>query len=139
MNNFTLHPVLAKDCHQLGVWQKTHILLHKDAHVRWFILVPEVSQNQWHELPSSTQGHILAGVMALSALLTGALGCDKVNLGAIGNMVPQFHFHVVGRWQSDPYWPGVVWGKSFPGCAYTKDQVQDLQTRALAALQSSEF
>lgn len=130
-----MHPVLAKDCHQLGVWRDMHILLHKDAHVRRFILVPKTLQIQWHELPPAVQGHILAGVMALSALLTSDLNCDKVNLGAIGNMVPQFHFHVVGRWQRDPYWPGVVWGRSAPGCVYTQDEVEELQSRALAALQ----
>jgi diadenosine tetraphosphate (Ap4A) HIT family hydrolase len=35
---------------------------------------------------------------------------DKVNVAAIGNIVPQLHVHVVGRFHSDPAWPGPVWG-----------------------------
>jgi diadenosine tetraphosphate (Ap4A) HIT family hydrolase len=35
---------------------------------------------------------------------------DKLNIGALGNVVPQLHVHVVGRFRSDPAWPGPVWG-----------------------------
>ena len=86
--------------------------------------------------PASARTDLLTGIMALSGLLTDVLGCHKVNLGAIGNMVPQFHFHVVGRWRHDPYWPGVVWGQSAPGCVYETAQVRGLRSQALAALES---
>ena len=138
MNDFILHPTLAGDCHDLGTWRKIRLLLHRDAHVRWFILVPETGQTQWHELPAPARTDLLAGIMVLSGLLTDSLGCHKVNLGAIGNMVPQFHFHVVGRWRHDPYWPGVVWGQSTPGCVYETAQVRELRSEALAALESPD-
>ena len=35
---------------------------------------------------------------------------DKVNVAAIGNIVSQLHVHVIGRFHSDPAWPGPVWG-----------------------------
>jgi diadenosine tetraphosphate (Ap4A) HIT family hydrolase len=37
-------------------------------------------------------------------------GCDKINIGMIGNMVPQLHIHIVARSQGDGAWPGTVWG-----------------------------
>jgi diadenosine tetraphosphate (Ap4A) HIT family hydrolase len=34
---------------------------------------------------------------------------DKINIGMLGNQVPQLHVHVIGRFESDPAWPGGVW------------------------------
>jgi diadenosine tetraphosphate (Ap4A) HIT family hydrolase len=41
-------------------------------------------------------------------------GVEKLNVGALGNMVPQLHVHVIGRFKGDPAWPGPVWGHSPP-------------------------
>lgn len=134
MTPFTLHPTLAADCHALGQWRDLRLLLHKDAHVRWFILVPETDATEWHELPGGLRGQLLIASSLLGAMLKGEEGCDKINVAAIGNLVPQFHFHVIGRWRSDPYWPGVVWGRSLPGQAYEIDEVRRLGHQAMACL-----
>jgi len=70
----------------------------------------------------------------LGAMLKRDEGCDKVNIAAIGNMVSQFHFHVIGRWKTDPYWPGVVWGRSVPGCGYGQADVRKFEAEILSAL-----
>ena len=134
MNKFVLHPTLAADCHDLGIWRDMHILLHRDAHVRWLILVPESPATEWHELPGPMRNHLAAVSSALSAMLKIDFACDKVNIAAIGNMVPQFHFHVVGRFRTDPYWPGVVWGRVEPGCVYGENDVENLRARVLDSL-----
>ena len=38
------------------------------------------------------------------------LAVEKLNLGALGNVTPQLHLHLVGRRAGDPAWPGPVWG-----------------------------
>lgn len=134
MNAFTLHHILAADCHFLGQWRDLRLLLHKDAHVRWFILVPETDVSEWHELSGPLRGQLLAASSLLGAMLKSEEGCDKINTAAIGNLVPQFHFHVIGRWKADPYWPGVVWGRSIPGQTYEIAELQRLKGRALACL-----
>ncbi len=134
METFTLHPALVADCHLLGNWEGIRLLLHKDAHVRWFILVPETSATEWHDVSEELQARILAAASALGAMLKAEAACDKINVAAIGNMVPQFHFHVIGRWKADPYWPGVVWGRSVPGCGYGEEDVHKLETETLSAL-----
>jgi diadenosine tetraphosphate (Ap4A) HIT family hydrolase len=134
MESFMLHPTLAADCHVLGTWRDLRLLLHRDAHVRWFILVPETGATEWHELPAPLRDQLLTASSMLGAMLKNDEGCDKVNLAAIGNMVPQFHFHVIGRWRTDPYWPGVVWGRSVPGCVYGDDEVHGLEVRSLSCL-----
>ena len=137
MNDFILNPTLAADCHVLGRWQDIHVLLHRDAHVRWFILVPETGAAEWHELQPDLRGRLAEAAAAISAMLKADLACDKVNIAAIGNLVPQIHFHVIGRWRSDPYWPGVVWGRVVPGCVYGEGEVGALRTRGLSALSAA--
>jgi len=134
MNAFTLHPTLAADCHVLGQWRDIHLLVHRDAHVRWLILVPETTATEWHELPAGTRDRLVQASAALSAMLKASCACDKVNIAAIGNMVPQFHFHVIGRWKTDPYWPGVVWGRVLPGASYGADDLVFLATEAMSVL-----
>jgi diadenosine tetraphosphate (Ap4A) HIT family hydrolase len=45
-----------------------------------------------------------------TAVMTTLAKPDKVNVGALGNIVTQLHVHVIGRFLSDPAWPGPVWG-----------------------------
>lgn len=137
MKSFTLHPTLAADCHVLGTWRELRLLLHRDAHVRWFILVPETDATEWHELSASLRDQLLTASSILGAMLKND-GCDKINIAAIGNMVPQFHFHVIGRWKTDPYWPGVVWGRSVPGCGYGQADVLKFKAQTLAVLSALE-
>lgn len=134
MSDFILHPTLAADCHLLGSWQDLRILLHRDAHVRWFILVPETEAAEWHELPPALRERLSEASSAISYMLKAELACDKVNIAAIGNLVPQFHFHVIGRRRSDPYWPGVVWGRVVPGAVYADGELDALRAGVFAAL-----
>lgn len=134
MNSFTIHPTLAADCHSLGNWQGLRLLLHRDAHVPWLILVPETSATEWHELPAALRDRLVRAATVLSAMFRADLACDKVNIAAIGNLVPQFHFHVIGRRRDDPYWPGVVWGRVEPGRVYGDGEVLDLRAKVLASL-----
>ena len=116
------------------MWRELHLLLHRDAHVRWFILVPETGATEWHELPAPLRDQLLIASSVLGIMLKNDEGCDKVNIAAIGNMVPQFHFHVIGRWKTDPYWPGVVWGRSVPGCGYEDEKVRKIAALVLSSL-----
>ena len=49
-------------------------------------------------------------IVRVSAVLKSATGCDKINVGAIGNVVPQLHVHIVARRRDDPLWPKPIWG-----------------------------
>lgn len=69
----------------------------------------------------------------LGGFLREELSCDKVNLATIGNLVPQFHLHVIGRWKTDPYWPGVVWGRSSMETHYTRSEIEELRKRIAEA------
>lgn len=110
MENFSIHERLLKDSYYLGKLPYAHLLLMKNAEVPWFILVPETSKIEIHDLDHEAQKKLFQEVTEVSLMLKNVLKVDKVNMGAIGNIVPQMHFHVVGRRINDFCWPKVVWG-----------------------------
>ncbi|WP_295457282.1 HIT domain-containing protein [uncultured Thiodictyon sp.] len=110
MTEFSIHPQLLADCHRLGRLSATHLLLHKNAAVPWFILVPETTLGNLLDLPTGERDAVLADCKRVSDYLTGSRGCPKVNVAWIGNVVPQLHVHVIGRDPADACWPKPVWG-----------------------------
>lgn len=139
MKKFEVDQRIMADCHSLGKWRDCWVMLHRDAGVRWFIIVPETDATEWHELPADLQDELVCMTSSLSAALKEKLSCDKVNIAAIGNVAPQFHFHVIGRWKTDPYWPGVVWGRSSIETEYWKREIDDLRKQCFEALNGGGF
>ena len=110
MFNFTLHPRLKADCIELGKLAISRVLLLNNGHYKWFILVPEVEETELHKLSTEDRNTLFSEAQLISEFLGEQYPLDKINVGAIGNMVPQLHYHIVGRRKDDPAWPGVVWG-----------------------------
>jgi diadenosine tetraphosphate (Ap4A) HIT family hydrolase len=131
MPAFTLHPHLIADCHQLGRLPASHLLLHRNAAVPWFILVPETALGNLLDLPTQQRDAVLADCKRVSDHLTGALGCAKVNVAWIGNLVPQLHVHVIGRGPADPCWPKPVWGHLEAGRMYKESEVDAIRADLL--------
>jgi diadenosine tetraphosphate (Ap4A) HIT family hydrolase len=114
-SGFALHPQLAKDCHRLGRFELGLLLLMNDAHYPWFILVPQrPGLREIYELDEAGQALLLRESTALARALMTAYRGDKLNVAALGNMVPQLHLHHIVRHAGDPAWPAPVWGKQPP-------------------------
>ena len=122
--SFQLNPRLEAGGHDFGRHGICRILLKNNAHFPWFILVPEVDDSitEIHELSESDYLSICATTRHISAFLDHHCSPEKINVGAIGNIVRQMHIHVVARTESDPAWPGVVWAYSEKK-AYTDNEV----------------
>jgi len=105
---------------------RCQILLLDNAHSHWFVLVPKVLELELHELSESTRQEIFSELMRLSRFVKNSLTTDKVNIGAIGNIVSQLHIHVIGRRFDDAVWPAVVWGAE-PKLPYTEKQIVALR------------
>lgn len=120
---FSLPPQLVADCHQLGRLSATHLLLHRNAAVPWFILVPETDLGNLLDLPLGQRDAVLADCTRVSDYLTATLGYPKVNVAWIGNLVPPLHIHVIGRRPDDPCWPKPVWGHLETVREYTDQDV----------------
>ena len=112
---FELHPRLQKDCIALGRFPLCRLLLMNDRTYPWFILVPQrQGVCEIHELSDGDQIALIGESSRLSRWLAESLGADKINVAALGNMVPQLHWHVIVRYTTDSAWPGPVWGRTPP-------------------------
>lgn len=109
----SLHPQLQEDCLILGRFELSHLLLLNDSNYPWFILVPDRADiTEIYELSDTERGQLWQESHVLSAHIMRQFGGDKLNIGAIGNMVPQLHLHHIVRYRSDLAWPAPVWGKA---------------------------
>ncbi|MEQ8515173.1 MAG: HIT family protein [Chromatocurvus sp.] len=128
-----LHPRLAADCHVLGRAGDARLLLSREAALHWFLLVPETDCVDLLDMPARARNALMQTAADVSALLKGALAYPKVNVGALGNVVPQLHVHVVGRRPGDFCWPDPVWGRPGPGVLYSDESLETLRQMLEAA------
>lgn len=113
MSEFSLHPRLAADTHFVADWPLSRVLLMNDSRYRWLVLVPRVAQvRELFELDESDRIELMEETARAGEILKRLASAEKINVGALGNLVPQLHVHIVARSQGDPAWPGPVWGHS---------------------------
>lgn len=126
--SFQLDQKLEADCHLLGMHGATRLLLNRNALYPWFILVPETDEIELYKLIRSQQQDVFELINRLSHFIKTHFSTDKLNIATIGNVVSQLHIHVIGRHQTDPCWPGVVWGsdKSKP---YSQQAIKEIQAK----------
>lgn len=123
---FEIHSQLLADCHRLGRFARCHVLLHKNALLPWFILVPETDVTDLLDLADEQRNAAISEAEIISRFVKRHLGHPKVNFAAIGNVVPQLHLHVVGRRPGDPCWPAPVWGNLAEGPGYSQARIAEL-------------
>ena len=110
---FALHPRLTADTHVAADWPLCRVLVMNDARYPWLVLVPRrEGVTEITALEPSDRGRLMDEIDRAGQLVQNVPGVTKLNIGALGNLVPQLHVHVVGRHQGDPAWPGPVWGHS---------------------------
>jgi diadenosine tetraphosphate (Ap4A) HIT family hydrolase len=111
MSRFALHDRLAADTVALGDFPLCRLLLMNDAQYPWFILVPRrPGMREIYQLNDADQQMLLRESGALSRAIMDAFAGEKLNVAALGNLVPQLHLHHVVRYAHDVAWPRPVWG-----------------------------
>jgi len=105
-----INEVLERDTHRLGRFDHSAVLLHRNAIIPWFILVPDTSETEFLALPAEFRAQLVEESARTGRFVQGHFGCPKINFAAIGNIVAQLHLHVVGRDPADCCWPNPVWG-----------------------------
>lgn len=119
---FQLDSRLQNDTFVIGQGEGCQLLLMNDKRYPWFIVVPTVTNvSEWFDLPDADQSRLHLASVKLAQCIRDAFDCEKINIGALGNIVRQMHIHVVGRFVTDPAWPGPVWGHS-AAVHYTEDE-----------------
>ena len=108
---FVLSARLAADSIFLADWPLSQIRLMDDSRFPWLLLVPRRADlSEWMDLPEGDLLLLAREIKRAGTALTQVAHPDKVNVGALGNIVRQLHIHVVARFTRDVAWPGPVWG-----------------------------
>lgn len=109
--SFALDPRLAGDSHLLADGPLCQWRVMDDQRFAWLVLVPRIADaSEWIDLDAAMQWALQQEVATAGHWLRAAWPCDKLNIGALGNIVRQLHVHVVARVAGDAAWPGPVWG-----------------------------
>lgn len=123
---FTFDPRLLNDCDVLGKFDLCHVLLMKDANYPWCVLVPDVENVvEIFDLSQDQQQQLNNESNTLLLFLKKEFNADKMNVAALGNVVPQLHIHHIVRYKKDIAWPAPVWG-AFPAKAYSSDELSKI-------------
>ncbi|MGH8216728.1 MAG: HIT domain-containing protein [Rhodanobacteraceae bacterium] len=131
---FELDPRLADDTVFVADWQLCRALLMDDARFPWLILVPRRSGAvELDDLDENDRMQLMREIHRAMKILRAVAACDKLNIGALGNLVRQLHVHVVARRKDDAAWPGPVWGHG-PAQRYSPEACDALAARFRSAL-----
>ena len=108
---WTLHPQLERDTASIGDLPLSRVLIINDANYPWLLLVPRRPNIvELIDLEEVEQAQLTTEVTRVARALRAVTNCDKLNIAALGNVVPQLHVHVIARFRSDAAWPKPVWG-----------------------------
>lgn len=137
---FNLDKTLARDCLAVGQLPLCQILLMNDSQYPWLILVPrQQGLREICELDEAQLAQFWQESNIVSQVLQEHFHAEKLNIAALGNMVPQLHIHHIARFAADPAWPKPVWG-ALPATPYSESQLAqrlELLRGALLAMDSS--
>ena len=123
--NFSLDPRLEKGSLLITRHSGCQIRLMNDSRYLWLIIIPEINAiTDWHDLPDEREHAMISLTKYLSKEIKVHANADKINIASLGNMVKQFHLHLIVRHNGDAAWPGPVWGIGNAE-AFDNDTAQD--------------
>ncbi|MGX7741508.1 HIT domain-containing protein [Rhodopseudomonas parapalustris] len=123
-SDWSLSPRLEQDTINIGDLPLSRVLVIKDAHYPWLLLVPRrPGASEIIDLDEVAQAQLMTEISRVSRALKDITQCDKLNVAALGNLVPQLHIHIIARRSSDAAWPRPVWGV-MPPLAHDAEEVQ---------------
>jgi diadenosine tetraphosphate (Ap4A) HIT family hydrolase len=131
--DFKLDPRLAADTVYVADWALCRVLLMDDAQFPWLVLVPRrPGLAELDDLDADDRTRLLQEIQRAMQTLRDTVEYDKLNVGALGNIVRQLHVHVVARRRNDAAWPGPVWGhgRAVPYAEGARDQLVAALRRA---------
>src|SRR5271154_2119781 len=123
-SDWSLHARLKEDTIDIGDLPLSRVLVIKDAHYPWLLLVPRRPDVvEIIDLNEVEQAQLMTETSRAARALKEITKCEKLNIAALGNVVPQLHVHIIARSSNDAAWPRPVWGCMRP-LAHDAEEVQ---------------
>ena len=121
---WSLHPQLEKDTINIGDLPLSRVLVINDANYPWLLLAPRrAGVIEIVDLDEVAQAQLMTEINRVARALQDVTKPDKLNIAALGNVVPQLHVHIIARRRSDAAWPRPVWG-AVPALAHDAQEVE---------------
>lgn len=131
---FALDPRLEAGTTLVKTLGLSELRLMDDIRFPWLLLVPRRDGvREIIDLAEGDRQTLLQEIAMASHALKAVTGCHNLNVAALGNVVPQLHVHVIGRFPDDPAWPRPVWGYG-KAVAYDASARDKFTKRLVAAL-----
>ncbi|KLN60109.1 diadenosine tetraphosphate hydrolase [Kiloniella spongiae] len=132
---FALHERLKADTVTITELEHCRVLLMNDSQYPWLILVPRYNDlRDLHDLSEDLFAPVMEEIRYVSEVLTKECDAFKINVAALGNMVPQLHIHIIARFEDDAAWPGPVWGVKEPR-PYAIDDLKAIKSKLGTAIE----
>ena len=132
MPKFYPHKKLSENLEELLDLTLSKLYLLPDSNNPWAVLVPKRMKKdgafvkEIHELSNDDQITLIKEITNISEFMESEFAADKMNVGALGNMVPQLHIHIIARFKNDKAWPGAIWGTP-PGS--DREKIADFRSK----------
>lgn len=136
---FELDPQLQNDTVVLGEFPLSLVLMSRDANYPWCILVPRrKGVYAAHHLAEEDRQQLMKESCHLAEVMADVFVPDRMNVAALGNVVPQLHVHHVARFKTDPAWPKPIWGV-VEAKVFTEEELGERVARLRSALAGEDF
>ena len=123
---FLLNEKIEEDSIFIGDLPLCKFLLVNDSNYPWFLLVPRIENiKELYDLSEGDRAQLDFETVEVSKFIQSSFKPEKINIASLGNIVSQFHVHIVARYTDDISWPDPVWGK-YPYNEYKGNQSEDL-------------
>ncbi|BDX21862.1 hypothetical protein TUM22923_11830 [Polynucleobacter sp. TUM22923] len=85
------------------------------------------------DLSYGEREHLMTLVFAVEQAIRQVMKPDKINLAALGNMVPHIHWHVIPRYRDDAFFPGSAWSQRTQETSASAIEARQLLAKNLSA------
>lgn len=122
--NYTLDSRIDNSSYHLVNLPLCEVRLKENAMFPWLILIPRCENiTEIMDLTLEQQNQLMQELSVASQVMRNVYQPDKLNVGALGNIVAQLHIHVVARFQMDALWPHGVWQATTPELRYEQEKL----------------
>lgn len=126
MQLFHVDERISSTCIDLMDGPLSQVFLKNEAHIPWLILVPRVTNVQeMYQLSTENRALLMEEIAFFSKIMNDYFKADKLNVGALGNMVTQLHIHIVARFKNDIAWPYSIWQANLETKTYPAEELQN--------------
>jgi len=125
--SFALHPQLAADTAHIADLPLCRVLLMNNRHFPWLVLVPmRDNARELFDLSPADYAAVTDEIRHVAQAFSKLTGAYKINVAALGNMVPQLHIHIIARFPHDNAWPKPVWNTGIAPEPYPVDMLAEI-------------